>query len=105
MDNNKKKNLLALVSAAMLGLSLLNGWPYDFFTVLRIVVCASAAYIAWLTTEEGETNWTWVFVVVAILFNPIFIISLKRATWLPIDALTGVFMVVSMFFLKFHKKS
>jgi hypothetical protein len=96
-----KKNILTLVASAMLFIALTDGLPYGYFTLLRFVVCAVAAYIAYLTYEDNkESLWVWVFGFVAVLFNPIIIITLKRSQWTTIDLLTGVFLIASIFFLK-----
>lgn len=98
---NMKKNIFTLVASGMLFIALADGLPYGYFTLLRFVVCAIATYIAYLTYEENkESLWVWVFGFVAVLFNPIIIITLKRSQWTTIDLLTGVFLVASIFFLK-----
>jgi len=34
MSLNKKKNIILLIAAAFLFLALIDGWPYEFFTLL-----------------------------------------------------------------------
>lgn len=104
MSDNKKKNIVAIVSAIFLFLALRDGWAYDFFTVLRFVVSASCFYIAWLSEKEGNKDWSWIFGGLGILFNPIFIVHLSRGTWVLIDFIVGVLMISSLSFLKFNKK-
>ena len=100
MELNRKKNIALLIAAAFLFVALFDGWPYGFFTLLRFVVFASSAYVAWMAAQEGREGWSWAFGAVAVLFNPFIIIYLERETWVVIDALVGVFNVASIWLLK-----
>jgi hypothetical protein len=66
--------------------------PYGYYTFTRIAVCAVAA---WLAIVEWNTSrsiriWLVVFALIAILFNPLIPIYLKRGTWFYLDILTAV---------------
>ena len=49
--------------------------------------------------------WIWIFGFLAVLFNPFFPIYLNRDLWSVIDLATGLFLVASVFVLKFGHKS
>lgn len=100
MTNNKKKNIALVVAAAVLFLALLDGWEYGFFTMLRFVVFATTAYVAWMAYEGQKEKWVWVFGFVAVLFNPFFPVHLDRETWVVIDFIVGVFLLATIFFFK-----
>ncbi|MCD5382278.1 MAG: hypothetical protein LR017_03100 [Candidatus Pacebacteria bacterium] len=104
MSNNQKKNIAFGVAAIALFLALLDGWQYGFFTLLRFIVFASTAYVAWMAYEEQKEKWVWILGFVALLFNPFIPIHLTREIWLPIDFATGVALVVSVFLLKLNTK-
>jgi hypothetical protein len=101
MTTNKKKNIAIILASAFLVLAVFNGWPYSFFTILRLVVCASTAYVAWLAYEGKRTKWTWAFGLLAVLFNPFVPFYLDRDSWLVIDLLTALFLIISLFVFKF----
>ena len=66
--------------------------PYGYYTLMRIVVCGAAAFIAYSTfSKEGSVS-LWVLVMggLAILFNPLIPIHLSRELWAPIDAISAV---------------
>ena len=105
MGPNKKKNIALLIATAFLFLALFNGWPYGFFTLLRFVVFASIAYIAWMAYEQKKEKWVWVFGFLAVLFNPFIIIHLNREIWSVIDLIVGIFMIVSVFIFKLKNDS
>src|SRR3989344_8421528 len=100
MKQNKKKNIALLIAAAFLFIAMFGGWPYGFFTLLRFVVFAIAAYIAWMAYEQQKEKWVWTFGFLAVLFNPFIIIHLNREIWSVIDLIVGVFMIISIFALK-----
>lgn len=104
MNLDKKKNIIVSIAAIFLFAALINGWPYGFFTLLRFVVFAATAYVAWMAYEQQKEKWVWVFGFLAVLFNPFFPIYLNRDLWCIIDFVTGVFLIVSVFTLKFARR-
>lgn len=103
MESNKKKNIALLIATVFLLVALFDGWPYGFFTLLRFVVFASSAYIAWMAYEAQKEKWVWIFGFLAVLFNPFIVIHLDREVWSVIDLIVGVFMIFSLFALKLNK--
>lgn len=64
----------------------LGPWPYGYYGFLRMVVCASAAYVAFaLLSGEQRRGLGWAFVGLALLYNPIFRVHLDRETWAVIN--------------------
>ena len=104
MELNKKKNIIISIAALFLFAALIDGWPYGFFTLLRFVVFAATAYVAWMAYEQQKEKWIWIFGFLAVLFNPFFPIYLNRDLWSIIDLATGLFLIVSVFVLKFSRK-
>ena len=100
MNPNKKKNIITLIPIIFLFLALFSGWPYGFFTLLRFVVFASTAYIAWLAYKQKQEKWTWIFGFLAVLFNPFIVIHLDREIWSVIDLIVGVFLIASILIFK-----
>ncbi|MCK9582894.1 MAG: hypothetical protein M0Q46_04705 [Endomicrobiales bacterium] len=105
MEINKKKNIAVIISATFLFLALFDGWLYGFFTLLRFVVCASSAYVAWVAHEAQKEKWVWIFGFLSVLFNPFIAIHLNREIWSFIDFIVGVFMVISTFMLRLKPNS
>lgn len=100
MNNNKKKNIALAVAAVILFLALFDGWQYGFFTILRFVVFATTAYVAWMAYEDQKEKWVWIFGFVAVLFNPFFPVHLTREIWVVIDLVSGVFLLATIFFFR-----
>lgn len=104
MELNKKKNIAVLIAAAFLILALFGDWPYGFFTLLRFVVFATTAYVAWMAYEQQKEKWVWIFGFLAVLFNPFIVIHFNRELWSFIDVIVAVFMIISVFALKLGQR-
>jgi len=104
MELNKKKNIALLIATTFLFVALFDGWPYGFFTLLRFVVFAISAYIAWMAYEEKKEKWVWIFGFLAVLFNPFIIIHFSHEVWNIIDFIVGVFLILSTFIFKLKSK-
>jgi len=85
-----------IVASGMLFWALA-GHPYEYFTLLRFVVCVVAAYCAVLANSQKNDQWTWTFGAIAILFNPIIPFHLNRQIWSVIDLAVGVVFAISIF--------
>ena len=87
---------VAILALVLAGVGHLPGHNY---TALRWVVCISAVWIGYDALRLGRFWVTWIFIPVAILFNPIPGIqaSLGRTVWKPIDFITaGLFLVYAL---------
>ncbi len=100
MNHSDRKNIALGVSAVLLLVALINGLPYGYFTFMRIIVCISAIYSAWVMYNEGDEKWIWFFGIIAILLNPIVPIHLDREVWVWIDGVVGILLLGFTFIKK-----
>lgn len=77
--------------------------PIGFYTLLRIVICATCAYGAYYAMKFEKTAWTWTMAFIALLFNPIIPIHLKREHWEIIDAIAAIILLLSIPLIKQSK--
>jgi hypothetical protein len=80
-------------------------WPYGFYTVLRIVVCLSAAYLAFEAKKLRKPRWMWLMVGTALLFNPVAPVGLSRSDWQPLDLIAAVLFAVSVSAIRQKKQA
>ena len=83
--------LPAIIPAVLLVAAVFGHWPYGFYTVLRLVVCGCSIYLALKAHAPGNAAWTWALGAMAVLFNPILPIHMRRGTWRLLDLLTAAF--------------
>lgn len=91
---------LWLIPAGMLLGALLH-LPYGYYTLLRLVVCLTAAIIAFQSWPKHQA-WAIAFGVVALLFNPLIIVALDRETWAPIDVAVAAMYLLHWWFVRPH---
>lgn len=70
--------------------------PIGYYTLLRFVVCAACSYGAYYAMKLRLTGWIWAMAFVAVLFNPLIPIYLKRSYWQVIDCLAAIFLLISI---------
>jgi len=103
MNPNKSLSLVSRsVSVVLLLLTFLR-LPYGYFTFLRLVICAVAAFHCVLAFNLNRGVIAGGFSLIAILFNPIVPIYLSKETWGPIDLIVALFFLLSFVLLRRSK--
>ena len=86
------------ILVAMLLLPVLNP-PIGYYTLLRIVACGVFGWAAF-TSFKKQASWLpWLFVLLAIIFNPIIEFAFGRALWVAIDLLAAISLFSTRNFL------
>lgn len=89
----RRGNLLILLPAALLLIAVMP-LPYGYYTFLRLVVTAAAAFVVWIeySRAQGLTFWAVLFALLGLLFNPLIPVHLSREVWAWLDvAAAGTF--------------
>jgi hypothetical protein len=87
----------ATIVAGLMLVGALFALPYGYYQLLRLVVCAVAAYGAWLAAQGESVGWTVGLGLLALLFNPVVPVYLDRGTWAVIDVVSAGVIVASGF--------
>lgn len=66
--------------------------PYGYYTFCRIAISAITIYVA-LNHLKKETISFYIFIGIAILFNPIVPIHLSKEIWIPIDLILSIYFI------------
>jgi len=67
----------------------------DFYTALRWVSCAAFSYSLIVANHMQLAFWSWIFSLLAFLFNPIIPLYFQRQTWHWIDYSALVVIVLA----------
>jgi hypothetical protein len=97
MEMNKSKNILLVISGILMFLAILGGWPYGFYTFLRIVVFAISIYMVINLIQSDLIGFAWGYGFIGFLFNPLIPFHLGRDIWLIVNWITLGFFVYSIF--------
>ena len=99
MSNQKEKNnfikYFIILSILML-FGAIAEWPYGYYILLRWLTCITSILVI-LQAFERNIDWAKVvFIVIAILFNPLAPIYLSRSTWIPLDIVTAILFIFAI---------
>jgi hypothetical protein len=92
--------LPSLVCAVMLVLAVPSIWPYTYYVALRWVVCILGIYSAITAYRAKMTPLLVVYVVAAVLFNPIKPFTFRKSAWTYIDLCTAMAFAGLIWFLR-----
>ena len=95
----KNENMFRLISIALSVLLLicLFDLPYGYYQLVRYSAMVAFAWFAWKSYENDEQQLSFLFIALAILFQPIFKIALGRTLWNIVDVLVAVGLLVNTF--------
>ena len=88
------QKMISLLAAVLLAVGCFP-LPIGYYTILRIVVCATSIILIVLNKYEKLAYYYVINVIFAILFNPFFPVYLhSKMAWVVIDAFAAVWFVV-----------
>lgn len=67
--------------------------PYGYFMLVRFVMMVACGWLAYRYYTMNKVPATWVFGVLALLFQPIYKIALGRTVWNVIDVIVALLMI------------
>ena|SRR5437763_11916667 len=86
-----------LIAAVLLIIGAAEKQSHNFYAFLRWVCCAAFAYAVLISVQSRRILWLCIFAVLAIVFNPIFVLPFDRSAWIVADSLAIAAMVVAGF--------
>lgn len=79
--------------------------PIEYYTFLRVLVSVGALIVIYNFLSHKEYNWSTIFIIILIIFNPVFPIYLyRKSLWIPIDTITGILFLLIAFAEKKEEK-
>ena len=98
----KNNRIFSILCAGLLLLAVFN-LPIGYFEMLRIVIFLGAIFI--VIENLKITHWLLIFILITILFNPIFpIYFYDKKIWIPIDVVCALLFLVEAIIYIEHKK-
>jgi predicted membrane protein len=75
--------------------------PIEYYTFLRTIVSLGALLLVYSWAKQKNYALTVLFILVLLLFNPLFPIYLHRKSiWIPLDVITGILFLLIGFYNK-----
>ncbi len=100
---NKQNRYLLVVPAALLVFAAFT-LPYDYYTFLRWFITAAASYLAYYYAQK-ENNKLWLYIAVAILFNPLVPFGFSKGTWVLFDLAVAVIFLIPLADTRFDQRT
>lgn len=70
--------------------------PYAFYQLVRFLALVGFAFLAYQAYQEKNTVATFIYIALALLFQPFFKIALGRDLWNIVDVVVGIGLVASL---------
>jgi hypothetical protein len=92
----KNANFIKIFLAILL-IACLADLPYGYYQFVRFAGLVGFGYLAFNANEQGKKNEVFIYLALAVLFQPFFKIALGRSLWNVIDVVVGIGLIVSLF--------
>lgn len=89
-------NFIKITLSILLFLCLLP-MPYGFYELVRFVALIGFAFLAFQANQNKNSTAVFIYISLALLFQPFFKIALGRELWNIVDVIVGVSLIVSIF--------
>lgn len=97
-------NWLKLVAIlALLGVVILEKFltlPFAYYQLMNWLVVGASVVVAWQAREQKKDWLMWLFLFVAVVFNPFAPLYLTQTIWRYVDIAVAVLFVASFFLMK-----
>jgi uncharacterized membrane protein YccC len=90
--------IVARCFAAALVFYAISSHPYNVYVLTRWVVFLTCAWGLWIHRRTMWPSFAPVYLLISLLFNPLFPFHFQRSTWRYLDVVTGVLIVLSLAF-------
>lgn len=89
--------ILIKILLAGLFLTCLLNMPYGYYQLIRFLSTVGFGVLAYRVNQKGNFTIAVTYVILAVLFQPIFKIALGRFLWNVIDVIVAVGLIISIF--------
>lgn len=71
--------------------------PYGYYQFVRFAALVGFAFLSYQSYERNDKSFAFIFGALAILFQPLFKISLGREVWNIVDVVVGIGLIITIF--------
>lgn len=71
-------------------------FPYGYYQFVRFAALVGFGYLAFKANEQGYKNESFIYLVLAILFQPFIKIALRRTIWNIVDVIVAIGLIASI---------
>ncbi len=89
--------ILIKILLAMLLLICLANMPYGYYQLVRFLAMVGFGVMAYRANQKGILTMTVTYIILTILFQPIFKIALGRFLWNVVDVIVAIGLIISIY--------
>jgi hypothetical protein len=93
---DKSTNIVKIVLAILFFICLAK-MPYGYYEFVRFIAMIGFAFLAYKSNELGRHTEMFIYIALAILFQPFLKIALGRELWNIVDVGVGIGLITSLF--------
>ena len=93
------QNIIKSILALLFFLCLLD-MPYGYFQLVRFLALAGFGFLAYKANQVEKSEQVFIYIALALLFQPFYKIALGREIWNMVDVVVGVALLISIFIPK-----
>ena len=90
--------LIIKLLLALLFLLCLFDMPYGYFMLVRFAALVGFGYLAYIANKENQKNMSYIYIALALLFQPFLKVSLGRELWNIVDVIVAIGLIASIFY-------
>jgi len=94
---------LARISSALILFIALADLPYGYYRFVRLFTFAVCAYSFYKAYSIKDKVFSWIFGIIAFVFNPLYPLYLGKELWQIVDVVSGIVILASIFFFDSKK--
>jgi hypothetical protein len=72
-------------------------FPYGYYQFVRYIAMIGFAYLAFDANSKNKNNEVFIYIALAILFQPLIKIALGRIIWNIVDIVVGIGLLLSLY--------
>lgn len=93
-------NLIKIIITLLLFSCLLR-MPYWYFQLVRFTVFVTFSYLAYETASKKSYRMFFIYLCLALLFQPFAKIALGRVIWNIVDVVVGLYLIYTIIYAKY----
>lgn len=70
--------------------------PYGYFQLVRFLALAGFGFLAYKASQEDKSEQVFIYITLALLFQPFYKIALGREIWNLVDVVVGIALLISI---------
>lgn len=95
-----KENWLKVVAVALVLGALSPLFPYAYYQLMAWIVSGASIMTAMQARDQKKTFLMWLFIFVAVVFNPLAPLYLRADIWQIADIVVAILFILSFFLIR-----